>query len=150
MLSCCSICNSATLSCRLLSYSPMYCTGHFLHHIQYTLFFVWQSTCCVISAVNLEAATLTFFPCLINGQVGHPLHLLIPGIPGVEGAKGGTFALTIWQYIWIPKQLNMDVETVQVQFYIPIDTKFPPPLNRINLISSKVFALTKLIQGPGH
>ena len=51
---------SAILSWRLLWLSPMYCTGHFLHPIQYTIFLVWQFTWSVISAVKFMAVALTF------------------------------------------------------------------------------------------
>ena len=56
---------SAILSCKVLWVSPMYCTGHLLQSIQYTMFLVWQLTCSVISAVWFVAVALTFFPCLI-------------------------------------------------------------------------------------
>ena len=70
---------SEILSTKLLCVSPIYCILHFLHCIQYTIFFVWQLTCCSISAVKTEAVALTFFPFLIYGHIGHPLPKLLYG-----------------------------------------------------------------------
>ena len=81
----------------------MYCIQHFLHCMQYTIFLVWQLTCCSICAVKFVAVALIFFPCLMYGHMGYPLHLVIPGmfLFGLDGAKGGTFALIMCSFIFL-------------------------------------------------
>ena len=80
------------------SLSPLctgYMVGHFLHPTQNTTFLLLQLTSCVISCVYWVAAAFTLLPVLTKGQVGHPLHLDIPGsgLFGLRGTQWGTLAL---------------------------------------------------------
>ena len=86
---------SENRSLSVLSDSPIYCWGHFLHPNKYIIFLLEQSTLEFISILKLVYVDFTVFPSLTNEQTLHLLHFFMPGTFLFLNllAGGGTFDL---------------------------------------------------------
>ena len=92
---------SLNRSCRVRSDSLIYCILQCSQNMQYIIFFDLQLTEVLMSIFVLFDVALTLLQGMTNGQIGHLVHVFMPGmiLIGLLGAKGGTFALISLSHI---------------------------------------------------